>query len=106
MADLKEIAKWLVVIGGLLGLLEGILTILSMGIFGGGLFVLDPLIMGIIAIILALIALATSGIVDIKALKFDFNWIVLIILGILMYVFGSGLGGILIIIGAILMLVK
>ena len=106
MADLKEIAKWLVVIGGILGLLEGILTILGFGIFGGGIFLLDGLIMGIIAIVLALIALATSGIVDIKALKFEFNWIVLIILGILMYIFGSGLGGILIIIGAILMLVK
>lgn len=105
MAELKEIAKWLVVIGGLLGLLEGILTIIGMTIFGGfGL--LDPLISGIIAIILSLIALATSGVVDIKALKFDFNWVVLIILGVLMYVFASGLGGILVIIGAILMLIK
>ena len=106
MADLKEISKWLVVIGGILGLLEGILTIIGAPIFGGGIFLLEGWITGIIAIILALIALATSGIVDIPALKFDFNWIVLIILGILMYVFGSGLGGILIILGAILMLIK
>ncbi len=106
MADLKEISKWLVVIGGLLGLLEGILRILGYGIFGGGIFILDGLIMGVIAIVLALIALATSGIVNIPALKFDYNWIVLIILGILMYIFGSGLGGILIILGAILMLIK
>ena len=105
MANLKEIAKWLVVIGGLLGLLEGILTIMGIPIFGG-FFILDNLFMGIIAIILSLIALATSGVIDIKALKFDFNWIVLIILGVLMYVFASGLGGILVIVGAILMLVK
>ena len=107
MANMKEISKWLVVIGGILGLLQGILTILGMG-FGLGIsiFVLDGLIMGIIAIILSLIALATSGVVDIPALKFDFNWIVLLILGILMFIFASDLGGILVIVGAILMLVK
>ncbi len=106
MANLKEISKWLVVIGGILGLLQGILTILAMP-FGLGINLgLDPLIMGIIAIVLSLIALATSGIVNIPALKFDFNWIVLLILGILMFIFASDLGGILVIVGAILMLVK
>jgi hypothetical protein len=75
LADMKEISKWLVILGGIVALIEGILTILDTPFFvvwglGG---VLGGLISGIIAIVLALIALATSGVVDIKALKMENN---------------------------------
>lgn len=62
------------------------------------------LIVGIILIVLSLATLATSGAVNIKALKFGNNWVVLLILGILMYIFAGGIGAILVILGAILML--
>ena len=111
MADMKEISKWLVIIGGIVGLIQAILFFVP-GIgfsFYAGIWAGDAtlgLVGAIIAIILSLIALATSGVVEIKALKLNYNFIVLLILGILMAIFGSDLGGILVIIGAILLLLK
>ena len=109
MADMKEIAKWLFLIGGILGILFGVLTMAGMGFALVSLNILGavgPLIYGIIQIILGLIVLATSGIINIPALKFDNNWILYIIFGILMIVFGTDLAGILVIIGAILLVIK
>ncbi|MHA2424194.1 MAG: hypothetical protein ACXAEF_05370 [Candidatus Thorarchaeota archaeon] len=106
MADFKEISKWLVLIGGILGLVFGILQVLLMpfGVITFPLFALDGMIQGIILIVLSLIVLATSGVVNIPALKFDNNWIVILILGILMWVFGGDIASILVILGAILLL--
>jgi hypothetical protein len=109
MADMKEISKWLVIIGGIVGLIEGVLTILGMGFAFVGLGGFIPgmgLVFGAIAIVLSLVALATSGVVDIKALKMENNWIILLILGILIFIFGSNLGGVLVLVGAILLLLK
>ena len=109
MANMKEISKWLVILGGIVGLIEGILTILGWGFAFVGLGGFLPgmgVIFGIIAIVLSLIALATSGVVDIKALKMENNWIILLILGILIFIFGSNIGGVLVLIGAILLLIK
>ncbi len=109
MADMKEIAKWLFLIGGILGVLFGVLTMAGMGFGLVALNILGAvgnLVYGIIQIILGLIVLATSGIINIPALKFDNNWILYIIFGILMIVFGTDLAGILVIIGAILLVIK
>ena len=110
MADLKKIGQLLVLLGGIVGLLFGILIAMNMGFVllpGVGLVgFIGSLVTGVILILLSLIVLATSGVVDIPALKFDNNWIVLLILGILMYIFGGDLGAILVIIGAILYVVK
>lgn len=92
-----------------MGLIEGILTILGWGIafIGlGGIFPGIGVVLGAIAIVLSLVALATSGVVDIKALKMENNWIILLILGILIFIFGSNIGGVLVLIGAILLLLK
>ncbi len=107
-SDMTKISGILVVIGGLLCLLYGILNIIGApfgilpGLGLGG--ILGGLIIGIIQIILGLVALATSGFVNIPALKLEKNWIILLILGIVMYLFAAGLPGILVIIGAILLL--
>ncbi|MGV9103315.1 MAG: hypothetical protein ACOC3C_04285 [Candidatus Thorarchaeota archaeon] len=108
--QINRLGEILAILGGLLGLLYGILDVLGWG-FGilpgldlglGG--TLGPIIMGIIVIIISLVILATSGVVNIPMLKMGQNWIIMIVLGILLYVFGAGLPGILVIIGAILML--
>ena len=108
MANMKEISKWLIIIGGIVGLIEGILQFLPTipHPLYGGILVGFEMVMGIIAIILALIALATSGVIEIKALKMNYNFIVLLIIGILLALFGASIGGVIIIIGAILMLLK
>lgn len=109
MADLKEISKILVMLGGILGVIFGILKALL--ITGWGwvsfpLLALGGVVEGIILIFVSLIVLATSGIVKIPALKFDNNWVILLILGIVMWIFGGDLGSILVIVGAILLVVK
>ena len=109
LANMKEISKWLVILGGIVGLIEGILMILNMGIsfIGLGGFIAGMnIIFGAIAILFSLVALATSGVVDIKALKMENNWIILLIVGILMFIFGANIGGVLVLIGAILLLLK
>ncbi|MFW9889375.1 MAG: hypothetical protein ACFFER_14400 [Candidatus Thorarchaeota archaeon] len=109
MADLKKIGELLVIIGGIVGLILGITQALDLGTFGIGLWgigVLGGLVEGIILIILSLIVLVTSGVLNIPALKFDNNWLVLLIFGILMLLFSGGIGALLVIIGAILYVVK
>jgi hypothetical protein len=109
MSDLKKIGSLLVLIGGIIGLIEGILMILGAPFYswpgiGWSSFGLSNVIVGIIGILFSLIALVNSGSIKIKALEFGNKWLVVLIMGILMYLFSCGLGGILVIIGAILWL--
>ena len=107
MADLKKIGDLLILLGGILGLIEGILTVLGLPFLAflptiawgwGG------LIIGILGILFSLIALVNSGVIKISALEFSNKWLVVLIMGVLMYLFSSTLGGALVIIGAILLL--
>ena len=103
MADLKKIGELLVLLGGIVGLIEGILMIVGMGLaILPTVALLDPLITGILGILFSLIALVNSGFIKIPALEFSNKWLIILIMGILMYLFASGFGGILVIIGAIL----
>ncbi len=107
MSDLHKIGDLLILIGGIIGLIEGILTVL--GIAGlpflpGWDFGLDGLIMGILGILFSLIALVNSGAIKISALNFGNKWLIVLVMGILMYLFTARLGGVLVIIGAILLL--
>ncbi len=106
MAELKKIGDILILLGGIVGLIEGILTILQNPLlrFLPYVVLVDPLITGILGIIFSLIALVNSGNLKIKVLEFQNKWLVVLIMGILMYLFASGLGGALVIIGAILLL--
>jgi len=105
-SDLKKIGDLLILIGGLIGLIQGILLVLGMPFTilpGLGDFGLGNLVWGILAILFSLIALVNSGFIKISALEFSNKWLVVLIMGILMYLFSSGLGGVLVIIGAILL---
>ncbi len=105
--DMKGLSKILALIGGLLGLLYGILDVLSLGgtIPGWGISLgLDAMISGILLIVLSLIVLATSGWIKISALKLNYNLLILLILGVLMLLTSGGLAGILVIVAAILLL--
>ena len=107
MSDLKKIGDLLILLGGIIGLIQGILRIIGMPFTilpGLGDFGLGSLIWGILAILFSLIALVNSGFIKISALEFKNKWLVVLVMGILMYLFSSGLGGVLVIIGAILLL--
>ena len=107
MADLKKIGDLLILLGGILGLVEGILTLLGLPYLAFLPYVsfgLGALITGILGILFSLIALVNSGTIKISALEFSNKWLIVLIMGVLMYLFASGLGGALVIIGAILLL--
>ena len=106
MADLGKIGDILVLLGGIVGIIEGILTFLGTPIFSAGGLFLDGWIMGILGILFALIALVNSGFLKISALDFGKKnkFLVCLIIGVIMIVFASTLGGILVVIGAILWL--
>ncbi|NHJ13602.1 MAG: hypothetical protein EAX95_07985 [Candidatus Thorarchaeota archaeon] len=111
MADLKKIGDLLVLLGALIGIIQGILLLLpDLGFTLGGWIslggFLDGFIMGILAILFSLIALVNSGFLKISALDFGKTnkFIVILIIGILMILFASDIGGILCILGAILWL--
>ena len=109
MADLKKIGDLLVLLGALIGLIQGILWIIPgfdpIGLnLLGTYFVGMELIVGILAILFSLIALVNSGFIKIAALDFgkQNKFLVVLIIAILMIVFASDFGGILVLIGAIL----
>ncbi len=109
---MEDTSKLLVILGGILGLVMGIVFLVS-GLastlnwlaFGAPLSNI-PVVSPVLLIVFSIVALATSGAVKISALKMEYNFVVLLIVGILMYLFGGGLGGILVIVGAILLLFK
>ncbi len=104
--DTSKLGKLFVLIGGIVGLLMGILLFLNMGISVPfiGFAVVAGLVAGALQVIVSLIVLATSGAVDIPALKLENNGVVMLILGIILYIVGGNLGGLLVIIGGILLL--
>ena len=104
---LQQIGEILVLIGAIVALIQGALMIIGLGwsvipIFWGIGF---GIIFGIITIIVALITLATSGVISFPW-KLEKNWIMLLILGIVLIIFGGDVGGILVILGAILILIS
>ncbi len=105
MAKYKSTGELIVVIGGIIGLILGILTLLGysigLGYHIGGM--LGFLFAGILQILVSLVILATSGKINIKILKMEKNAIILLILGIILWIVGGDLGGLITIIGAIIM---
>ena len=109
MSDLHKIGDILILIGGIIGLIEGILTVLNLpylAFLPYANFGLGYMVTGILGILFSLIALVNSGSIKIKVLEFSNKWLIVLIMGILMYLFASGLGGILVIIGSLLLLIK
>ncbi len=91
----NNFAKILVVLGGIVALIEAIMSLLGTSVIN-----LIPTVGPIIALILALLVL----LMVFKEIPMDWdNAIVMLILGILIIIFGSLIGGILVILGAILL---
>jgi hypothetical protein len=87
MSDLKKIGDLLILLGGIIGLLEGILGVLGtpLTFLPYANFGLGPVISGILGILFSLIALVNSGTIKIKALEFSNKWLIVLIMGILLY---------------------
>jgi len=105
---IAAVGEVLVLIGAIVSLLFGFLTILGMSytlvphfaLLAGVVF---NVIFGIIVIILSLVTLATAGAIEFRW-KLEKNWAMYLLLGILLLIFGGDIGAVLVIIGAILCL--
>lgn len=111
----KGLARILAVIGGLVVLIEGALSLLgylnvlsfSLGLPGEGGFIggLGQLLNAIIAIVVGVLVLISTGTIKSKSTRIGFGAVSVLILGILGIIFGSFIGGILVIIAGILLMV-
>ena len=111
MAELKKIGDILVLIGAIVGIIQGIWLLLGNAAFGSNLLLgvlgaAMAAVIGILGILFSLIALVNSGFLKISALDFGKKnkFLVVLIVGVLMVLFASDFGGLLVIIGAVLWL--
>ena len=98
MSDYEKIAKLLIILGAVLALVEAILHFIGMGIvsFLGAFSWVGAIILLLLAILVLMMVFKE------KPVDWD-NGLIILILGILYIVFGSLIGGILLIIGAVLL---
>ena len=108
--EIKNIGRILTLLGALVCFIFGILYILGTPFFFASPFLLAlpaavvNFVRGVLLIILAVIIFASYGLVDIS-LKFKVSWIMVLIIGIVAWLFGGDLGALLIILGAIVYLI-
>jgi hypothetical protein len=100
----KRTGGYLAAIGGILAVVLAILGALSL-VPVSTLGILQPPLILVLRMALGLIVLATSGVLDIDALKLERSGIILLLLGIVLIPIGDWLGGIVTIIGAILIMI-
>ncbi|MHA1909345.1 MAG: hypothetical protein ACW98Y_18755 [Candidatus Thorarchaeota archaeon] len=112
-SDTYMVGQLLVVFGAIVTFVFGVLFLLNVGVgvtflpsldLLGVLGTLNNLIVGILLVVLSLVTLATFGVLNIPQIKLEKNLIVLIFLGIVTFLVGGTLGGVLVIIGSILMI--
>ena len=103
------ISDILVLLGAVIALIFGILDIVGIGSLGLGIFSINTyipgfgLIVAVILIIFSLITLATTEVIKFPW-KFKKNWTMLFVLGIILFILGGGIGAVLVMLGAILLL--
>ena len=96
----ESIMKILAIIGGIIALIEAILSFFGWGIsVFWGIAIIGPIIAIILAIVVILSVVRPGN-------PIPFTWVVLVILGILIIIFGSLIAGILVLIAGILGLLK
>ncbi|MFW9919570.1 MAG: hypothetical protein ACFFED_08225 [Candidatus Thorarchaeota archaeon] len=112
-SDTFFVGEVLIVFGAIVSFIFGLLYFLNLGVsvsflpflnIWGILGAITNLFIGIVLILLSLITLATFGILKIPLLRLQRNVLAFLILGFLTYMSGGTLGGVFIIIGALLML--
>jgi hypothetical protein len=105
--EIKNLGRILALLGAIVCLILGILYILDTPfvLIPSGIAIgLTNLVRGILLIILSLVVFASFGVLDIS-LKFKVSWVMVLIVGILAWVFGGTLGALLLILSAIVYLI-
>lgn len=100
----KQIGGYLAAIGGILSVVFAVLGLFSL-VPVTTLGLLQPPLILILRMLVGLVVLATSGVLNIEALKLERSGVILLILGIILWPIGDPVSSIVIIIGAILMMI-
>ncbi len=112
-SDTYLVGQFLVIFGAIVSFVFGVLYLLNVGVgvtflpsldLIGILGAVHNLLLGILLVILSLVTLATFGVLNIPRIQLQNNLLVLFLLGLVTFLFGGTLGGVLVIIGSILML--
>ena len=101
--QVEKIVWYLVIIGAIVAIIEAIINVIGFGFFR----ILGPLF-GIIAIPVAVLVLlvALKDTVEIlEKIPIPYEWWILLIFGIVLIIFGSAIGGILIVVAGIIKIV-
>ena len=100
----EGLMKFLTIIGGLLGIILPLLAITNVyNLWSYTLPQVDHVIAAIVAVIISVLALL-SGLKPGNPIPF--NWLVLFILAVLMFIFGASIGALLVIIAALIGLIE
>ncbi|GAB4311812.1 MAG: hypothetical protein Kow0069_12260 [Promethearchaeota archaeon] len=91
-----DLVRTLIVIGAIVGIVEAILNILSLNVVS--------ILLAVVAIVICVIVLNSLGLLGGK-FKLDLHWLVTLVLSIVLIVLGSWIGGVIMLIGAIVDLV-
>ncbi len=112
-SDTYFVGEVMIIFGAIISFVFGLLYFLNLGVsvsflpflnIWGVLGAITNLFIGIVLILLSLITLTTLGVLKIPLLKLQRNVLAFLILGFVIYISGGTLGGVFIIIGAILMM--
>jgi len=100
----KKVGGYLAAIGGILAVVFAVLGLFSL-VPVSTLGPLQPPLILILRMLVGLVILATSGVLNIEALKLERSGIVLIILAIILWPIGDPVSSIVTIVAAILMMI-
>lgn len=105
----SNLVRFLAILGAIVAIIETILSFAGLGIgrafFVGAGSVLISIVVGIIVILLALLILRSTGTLG-RGQKRDGNALFTLIIGIIVFILGAWIGGIILIIAGIVDIIK
>ena len=103
----EELVRVLNILGSLIAIVYGIVAILNVSLQ----FITPPssphfstFFDGIVLIVLGIVSLTVFGVNKRKSVSYNSVWILLLVFGILMFWFGSAIGGLIVVLGGLLAL--
>lgn len=108
--DLNYLVRVFAIVGGLLCVLFGFLTIIEGAGHGASSIErfaesVADIVAGIIVIVIGLLVLSSYGILDLPA-RIETTWLMLIVLGLIALIFGGDIGAVLLILAGFLSLLE
>ncbi len=112
-SDARTIGEAFIVFGSVVGMLIGALFIVNFSSllrFGFWFFNLNDvlvgmgyIVQGVLLISLSLLILDTCGAIKIPFIQLEYNWLIVLLLGLVMFLLGGHIGALIVVTGALLL---